>query len=97
MSNRKCYLLTFIKDVVLFLSFENQGGEDIKIDFVRGSDFDLTKDYDLIIHCGACMFTRNYVLDRVNEARKKNIPMTNYGMVLAYLQGIPSSAFEGIE
>lgn len=64
-------------------------GEDIKITNVNGSDFpsDLSQ-YDLIIHCGACMFNRKYVLNRVSEAKKNGVPMTNYGVVIAYLSGI---------
>lgn len=59
------------------------------IEHVSGTDFpeDLSK-YDLIIHCGACMFNRKYVLSRVEQARKQNIPMTNYGVTIAYLAGI---------
>jgi [FeFe] hydrogenase H-cluster maturation GTPase HydF len=58
---------------------------------VSGADFpkDLTK-YDLIIHCGACMFNRKYVLSRIGEAKRQNVPITNYGIVIAYLQGILS-------
>ena len=54
-----------------------------------GTDFpqDLS-GYDLIIHCGACMFNRKYVLNRVNSAKEQHIPMTNYGVTIAYLAGI---------
>lgn len=64
-------------------------GEDITITHVNGNDFpeDLSQ-YDLIIHCGACMFNRKYVLNRVADAKTNNVPMTNYGVVLAYLSGI---------
>lgn len=64
-------------------------GGDIKIDFVNGSDFpdDLT-GYDLVIHCGACMFNRSYVLERIARARRRNIPITNYGIAIAHLTGI---------
>lgn len=59
---------------------------DIKIDFTRGTDFSL-KNYDLIIHCGACMFNRAYMLSRQAAADAANIPMTNYGLALAELTG----------
>lgn len=64
-------------------------GSGLLIEHVFGTDFpeDLSK-YDLIIHCGACMFNRKYVLSRVEQARKQNIPMTNYGVTIAYLAGI---------
>jgi len=59
------------------------------ITVVSGSDFpaDLTK-YDLIIHCGACMFNRKYVLSRIEEAKRQGTPITNYGIAIARLQGI---------
>ncbi|EGF51656.1 [FeFe] hydrogenase H-cluster maturation GTPase HydF [Bacteroides fluxus] len=64
-------------------------GENLQIDMVSGSDFpqDLS-GYHLIIHCGACMFNRKYVLSRVASARMQGVPMTNYGVTLAYLTGI---------
>ena len=64
-------------------------GEALHIDMVSGSDFpkDLSK-YDLIIHCGACMFNRKHVLSRLESASMQQIPMTNYGITLAHLMGI---------
>ncbi len=64
-------------------------GEGLTVDMVAGSDFpeDLTK-YDLIIQCGACMFNRKYVLSRIERSKKQGVPMTNYGVVIAYITGI---------
>lgn len=64
-------------------------GAGLQIDHVSGTDFpeDLNK-YDLVIHCGACMFNRKYILNRVAQARNQHIPMTNYGVTIAYLTGI---------
>lgn len=64
-------------------------GEELQIDIVSGTDFpqDLTP-YSLIIHCGACMFNRKYVLSRIGRAREQHIPITNYGVAIAYLNGI---------
>ena len=64
-------------------------GEGLQIDMVSGSDFpkDLSK-YDLIIHCGACMFNRKHVMSRLERASAQEIPMTNYGITLAHLMGI---------
>lgn len=64
-------------------------GEKLTVDIVSGTDFpdDLSK-YDLIIQCGACMFNRKYVLSRIEKANEQNIPMSNYGVVIAYLSGI---------
>lgn len=64
-------------------------GDGITVDVVAGADFpdDLTP-YDLVIHCGACMFNRHYVLSRVSQAKKQGVPMTNYGIILARFAGI---------
>lgn len=64
-------------------------GEKLSIDIVAGTDFpqDLTP-YSLVIHCGACMFNRKYVLNRIERARQQNVPMTNYGVAIAFLNGI---------
>ncbi len=66
-------------------------GEKLQIDIVSGTDFphDLTP-YSLVIHCGACMFNRKYVLSRIDRAQEQHIPMTNYGVAIAYLNGILS-------
>ena len=64
-------------------------GEGLHIDIVSGSDFpkDLS-EYDLIIHCGACMFNRKHVMNRLEQASTQQVPMTNYGITLAHLMGI---------
>ena len=64
-------------------------GDKLSIDIVAGTDFpqDLTP-YSLVIHCGACMFNRKYVLSRIERARLQNVPMTNYGVAIAFLNGI---------
>lgn len=64
-------------------------GEGLTFKVVSGTDFpkDLT-EYDLIIQCGGCMFNRQYVMSRIEEAKKQGVPMTNYGIVIAYLKGI---------
>ena len=64
-------------------------GNGLHIDMVSGSDFpkDLSK-YDLIIHCGACMFNRKHVMNRLESASTQQVPMTNYGITLAHLMGI---------
>lgn len=64
-------------------------GDGITVDVVAGADFpdDLTP-YDLVVHCGACMFNRRYVLSRVAQAKKQGVPMTNYGIILARFAGI---------
>lgn len=71
---------------------------EIQIDFVRGTDFPDLKPlqqgknaaapYDLIIHCGACIHNSAYVQDRQKRAALAGIPMTNYGLAIAFLTGI---------
>jgi len=60
-----------------------------QIDIAAGNDFpeDLSP-YDLIIHCGACVANRQTVRARTRKARLAGVPITNYGIALAYLQGI---------
>lgn len=64
-------------------------GEELHIDIVGGNDYpeELTQ-YDLVIHCGACMFNRKHVLSRVERARNQGVAITNYGVILAALTGI---------
>ena len=64
-------------------------GSGLTVDIVSGTDFpaDLT-GYDLVIQCGACMFNRKYVMSRIDRAKEHEVPMSNYGIVIAYLTGI---------
>lgn len=64
-------------------------GTELQIDIVGGADYpeDLTP-YDLVIHCGACMFNRKHVLSRIERARGQGVAITNYGVILAALGGI---------
>ncbi|MBQ5750094.1 MAG: [Bacteroidaceae bacterium] len=64
-------------------------GAGLHIDIVSGHEFpqDLT-DYDLVIHCGACMFNSRHVLNRIARARIQDVPITNYGITIAALTGI---------
>lgn len=64
-------------------------GGELEIDIVSGNDFpsDLRK-YNLVIHCGACMFNRRTVMSRVRQAKAQSVPITNYGIAIAALNGI---------
>ncbi|MGH2270744.1 [FeFe] hydrogenase H-cluster maturation GTPase HydF [Anaerohalosphaeraceae bacterium U12dextr] len=68
-----------------------------KLDFtiLAGRDWpeDISK-YKLIIHCGACMWNRRQMLSRLLECRKAGVPITNYGLVIAYSLGIFERALE---
>ena len=64
-------------------------GQGLTVDIVAGKDFpeDVTS-YDLVIHCGGCMFNRKFMLSRVDQCRRQGTPMTNYGITIAHLKGI---------
>ena len=64
-------------------------GQGLTVDIVAGKDFpeDLT-GYDLVIHCGGCMFNRKFMLSRVEQCRAQGVPMTNYGITIAHVKGI---------
>jgi [FeFe] hydrogenase H-cluster maturation GTPase HydF len=64
-------------------------GKNLTVDFARGVDFpENLKVYDLIIHCGACTFNRRFMLSRIARAAAAGVPITNYGLALAQLNGI---------
>ena len=64
-------------------------GGEINIDFSSGEDFPKKlEEYKLIIHCGGCMINRTQMLNRLNKAKENSIPITNFGVVLAYLNRI---------
>ena len=64
-------------------------GEALRVEIAAGNDFpeDLSP-YALIIHCGACVATASLVRSRIRKAHLAGVPMTNYGIALAKLQGI---------
>ena len=62
---------------------------NIKFDIVSGNDWNVDlSQYDLIIHCGACMFSRTQMLNRVKDAQQNKTKITNYGVTIAYLNNI---------
>ena len=73
-------------------------GQELRIDVVRGVDFpaDLS-GYDLVIHCGGCMFNRKYLLNRIAQAEAQGVPITNYGVTMAFMTGILDKVDLGIE
>jgi len=66
-----------------------KAGEGLRVTVAAGNDFpeDLTP-YDLIIQCGACTANRTLVQSRIKKALRAGVPITNYGMAIAKLQGI---------
>ncbi|NLY88403.1 MAG: [FeFe] hydrogenase H-cluster maturation GTPase HydF [Firmicutes bacterium] len=67
------------------LEIETIGGKELPADLSQ---------YDLVIHCGGCMLNRRAMQSRLYLFRERNIPVTNYGMVLAYFNGILERAIE---
>lgn len=64
-------------------------GENIQVDVSSGSVFpENICDYDLIIQCGGCMLNAKNIRNRIKKAKEKNIPITNYGIVIAHFKGI---------
>lgn len=70
-------------------------GGKLQIDNIRGHDFpENISDYKIIIHCGACMWNRREMLSRIMRAKEANVPITNYGLTIAYSLGIFERALQ---
>lgn len=69
-------------------------GKAFDFHFLSGYDFSVLEDAALVIHCGGCMITSKEMGNRIRMAGEKNIPITNYGMVLAYCGGILERSVE---
>ncbi len=70
-------------------------GRKLHYEHYRGHDFpeDLS-GYKLIVHCGACMWNRRAMLSRILKAKLANVPITNYGLTIAYVLGIFERALQ---
>jgi len=70
-------------------------GGALEFTTVKGRDFpeDLSP-YKLVIHCGACMWNRREMMSRIGECQRQGVPITNYGLVIAYSLGILERALE---
>ena len=70
-------------------------GKKVQFEFTSGGTFpeDLS-NYKLIVHCGACMLNEKQMQDRIRIAKNQGIPMTNYGIAIAYLNGILGRSIE---
>jgi [FeFe] hydrogenase H-cluster maturation GTPase HydF len=70
-------------------------GGKLQIDSVRGHDFPQNiSEYKIIIHCGACMWNRRAMLSRIMKARQAGVPITNYGLTIAFSLGIFERALQ---
>lgn len=74
---------------------EKSVGGELQFTHVKGRDFpqDLSP-YKLVIHCGACMWNRQEMLSRIAECQRQGVPITNYGLVIAFALGILERALE---
>jgi len=64
-------------------------GGELRFSWASGQDFPVdTGAFDLVVHCGGCMVNRQEMLSRVRRAREAGVPMTNYGVLLAYVHGV---------
>ena len=70
-------------------------GGDIEFEWASGTYFPKEIDkYDLIIHCGGCMLNKQEMQYRINFAKDHNVSITNYGMLIAHVQGILNRALK---
>lgn len=74
---------------------KNYTGKEIEFTFVGGKDFpENLSEYALVIHCGACMINRKHMQSRIDESMSLNVPITNYGLVIAEVTGILDKSLE---
>ncbi|WP_195989817.1 [FeFe] hydrogenase H-cluster maturation GTPase HydF [Clostridium sp. D53t1_180928_C8] len=70
-------------------------GAELNYEFRVGHDFpENINEYDLIIHCGGCMINRKIILNRIKLCNDKDVAITNYGVILAFLNGILDRSLE---
>ncbi|MGN1115226.1 MAG: [FeFe] hydrogenase H-cluster maturation GTPase HydF, partial [Candidatus Ornithomonoglobus sp.] len=70
-------------------------GRELEFDYYVHQDFPKNlKDYDLVIHCGGCMINSRSMINRIEFCREEGVPITNYGVVLAYVNGIAERSRE---
>lgn len=70
-------------------------GKELEFDYYVHQDFPKNlKEYDLVIHCGGCMINSRSMLNRIEFCREEGVPITNYGVVLAYVNGIAERSRE---
>ena len=84
-----------IGTVKMPLWIKNFSGKEITFDFTSGGEFpqDLS-EYKLVVHCGGCMLNEREMKSRQEKAQKDKIPMVNYGMAIAHMNGILKRSLE---
>ena len=77
---------------------KNYTKKDINFDFTSGGDFPVNLEkYKLIIHCGACMLTEREMKSRIALATEKQVPISNYGIIIAKINGILERAIKPLK
>ena len=74
---------------------ERRSKKNLIFDFTSGITLkDNLEQYALIVHCGACMMNRAAMMSRIEKAKEVNIPIVNYGVLMAYANGILDRTLE---
>ncbi len=70
-------------------------GKELVFEYASGCSYgEESSKYSLIVHCGACMITKKEMLSRISTAKNRRIPIVNYGILIAYVQGILGRVLE---
>lgn len=70
-------------------------GGEIEFEWMHGTQFtDDIEKYDVIVHCGGCMLNSREMKYRINHSKQRNVAITNYGMLIAYVHGILQRALK---
>lgn len=82
-----------IGKVKIPMLLQKKTGKKLEFTHLSGYDFPTNiRDFDLVIQCGGCMINKKTIQNRLEILEEKGIPVTNYGVVLAYLNGISDRA-----
>ncbi len=71
-------------------------GKDLEFIYSSGYTFPEIEGIKMVIHCGACMLNRNEMLNRIEQAKERNLPIVNYGVFISYVHGIFDRALKPI-
>ena len=74
---------------------QNYTGKKLEFSFTSGTEFpDELEEYALIVHCGGCMLNEREMKYRISCAKDQEVPITNYGTIIAYMNGILERSLE---
>ena len=74
---------------------KEEEGRRIAFSFVSGTEFPTdVSSYKMVVHCGGCMLNRREMQYRLRRCREQGVPVTNYGVLIAYLNGILERTME---